>query len=336
MSTEPGTQAKSSAEGAAPVASGNDLRALLTAVELGIANLRRSSSEQALQVVRRMHTVQRSLPELEERFGVTLKPERARLQTLEAALRNNAPLLVGKAGASQLRALRDQLGGTEVDWWLYLDTVVADARKTTVRRYLLQGAALLAAFAVMALVYQLFLAPRVTDDATSRMSRAQDKLSAGQLEEALADYTAILDSGAQGMEAPLAIGVILSQLGRSAEATTYLEQARAAASSEADYYAELAQTYYRMASQGGLDTVAPAEEAAQAALEADPRSANAYLALGGVYELQGRVGEAVAALERAAELTTDPALTAAIRMRLAMLSQKPMGLPTVAATGTGQ
>ncbi|NLT41522.1 MAG: tetratricopeptide repeat protein [Anaerolineae bacterium] len=320
------------------IASASELRGQLSAVELGIADLRRGSSEQALQTIRRMHAIQRALPEIESRFGVTLKAERTRLQTVEASLRNNAPLLVNKAGASKLRSLREQLGGTEDDWWLNLDTVVAGARKSTVRRYLLQGAALLVAFAVMAVAYQLFLAPRGSDEPSSRMDRAQEKLSAGRLEEALADFQAIIDSGAEVMEAPLAAGAILTQLGRTDEAAPYLEQARAVAPSEADYYAELAQSYYRMASQGGLDTVAKAEEAAQAALQLDPNSANAYLALGGVYELQGRVGEAVAALEKASELTTEPALSAAIRMRLGMLSQRPPELPTpeVEATATGQ
>ena len=94
------------------------------------------------------------------------------------------------------------------------------------------------------------------------------------------------------------------------------------------YYVLVPNLYYRMASQGGLDTVAKAEEAALAALTEDPNSANAYLALGGVYELQGKTGEAIDALEKASELTTDATLTAAIRMRLGMLSQKPPDLPT--------
>ncbi len=310
------------------VKSASDLRGLLSAVELGIADLRRGSSEQALQLVRRIHAIETSLPALEEKFGIELKAEHSRLATIESTLRSNASLVVSKAGASKLQSLREQLGGTEGDWWLCLDTIVSDARKVTMRRYLLQGASLLVAFAVMAIVYQLFLAPRATDEPSSRLSGARDKLSAGRLEEALADYQAIIDSGATVMEAPLAAGVILTQLGREAEAQAYLEQARSVAPSAADYYAEQANLYYRMASQGGLDTVAKAEEAALAALAEDPNSANAYLALGGVYELQGKTGEAIDALEKASELTTDATLTAAIRMRLGMLSQKPPDLPT--------
>ncbi len=322
--------------GVKSIASASELRDLMRQLELGIANLNRGTADQAAAVVRDMHAVQRALPRLEQSFGIELKAERARLQTLEGALRHNAALLVGKAGGSRLRSVRDELDADPDDWWLNLDSMISAGRSASMRKLAIRLGIGLVVVLVLAVVYQLFLAPKPTE--SERLRSAGDLLNQGQLEKARTEYGALVEAGAGGMQAPLALGAILTQLGQEADAQAYLDQARALAPSTADYYAELANLYYRMASQGGLDTVAKAEEAAQAALAEDPNSANAYLALGGVYELQGRVGEAIVALERASELSTDTALTAAIRMRLAMLSQRPSGLPTpvIEATASGQ
>lgn len=336
MSAGADVNAGSSSRTETKVTSASELRDVLRQIELGIAGLKRGTTEDAVAVVRRMHVVEQALPELESRFKVDLKAERTRLKTIEGALRSNAPLLVSKAGAGRLRSLRQELGATGDDWWLHLDTAVAADRTAKVRKLAIRVGAVVAVIALLAVIYQLFLAPKVTDDLSDRLRQAQEHLNQGQLETALGEYQSILAEDAGGMEAPLAIGAILTQLGRASEAQSYLDRAQVAAPSEADYYAELAQVYYNMAAQGGLDTTSAAEEAAQAALQADPDSANAYLALGGVYELRGQVTEAVTALQKASALSTDAALTAAIQMRLAMLSQKPVGLPTVSATGTGQ
>lgn len=307
------------------VKSASELRALLRQAELAIADLRRGTGEQAAEAVRTMHVIEKATPRLEQQFGIELKAERARLQTLEGAFRNNAALLVRKVGRSRFEELRHEVGAGDEDWWMRLDLMLAEERSRRLRRLGLRVGVAAVALVILAVAYQLLLAP-ASNGGGDRLRSAEANLTQGRLETALAEYMAALDDGAEGFEAPLAIGAILTQLGREDEAQQYLDQARQLLS-QADYYANLSLIYYKMASQGGVDAVDKAEEAALAAVEADETSAMAYLALGSVYELRGEVGKAIEALDRASSLTTDAALTASIKMRLGMLSQRPGDLP---------
>ncbi|NPV08188.1 MAG: tetratricopeptide repeat protein [Anaerolineae bacterium] len=311
------------------VKSASELRDLLRQTELAIADLRRGTGEQAAEAVRTMHVIEKSIPRLEQQFGVELKAERSRLQTLEGAFRSNAALLVRKVGRSRFEELRREVGAGNEDWWMRLDVIVAEERSQRLRRLGLRLGVAAVAVVILAVAYQVFLAPS-SNGASDRLRSAESYLTQGQLETALAEYMAALEDGAEGFEAPLAIGAILTQLGRSDEAQQYLDRARQQLS-QADYYANLSLIYYKMASQGGVDAADKAEEAALAAVEADDTSAMAYLALGSVYEMQGEVGKAIEALDRASTLTTDAALTASIKMRLGMLSQRPGELPGVEA-----
>ncbi len=315
-----------------PLKNAGDLRELMRRAEVAMADLRRGSDQQAADLVLMMHTIEKAIPRMEQDFGIQLKAERARLQTLEGAFRNNAALLVSKAGAKRLQELRRQVEASDTDWWMQLDQMVSQQRGQSLRRLGIRIGAVVAVLAVLAIVYQLFLAP--SPDTGARLREAEGYLSQGRLETALTSYKAALNGGAEGPEAPLAIGALLTQLGRDAEAQPYLDQARQRLPSEAEFSAELSLVYYRMASQGGVDAIDKAEAAALQAIAADDTSANAYLALGSVYELRGQVPQAIEALSKASSLSTDTALTAAIQMRLAMLSQKPGDLPTPAAEAT--
>lgn len=308
-----------------------ELRDLLRQAELAIAGLKRGTADHAIEALRTIHAIEKVLPRLEGQSAADFRAERTRLQTLEGALRSNASLVVKKAGKGRLQELRRETGAGPDDWWVHLDLMISQERSQQVRRLGIRVGAAAVVLLALAAAYQFLLAPRLKSrDGSGLLRQAEDYLTTGQLEQALSAYTAVLEADPEGSEAPLALGAILTQLGRDAEAQPYFDQARGQLS-EAEFHASLALLYYKLASQGGLDTVDRAEQAALAALEADGTSALACLALGSVYELRGDVGRAIEALSKASDLSTDDALTASIKMRLAMLSQRPPELPTPAA-----
>ncbi|MHB0878703.1 MAG: hypothetical protein ACYC5O_21910 [Anaerolineae bacterium] len=306
-----------------------NLRDHLARTELAIAGLKRATADEAANIVRMVDVAEKAIPRLEERFSVELKPERARLQILETRLSNNATLLVQRAGARRLQQMRRETEPEHDEWWWRLDQTVAEQRGQRLRHLGVRIGIGVAVLLVVAVVYQVFLAPSVESRGTDqRLSDAEGYLIQGRLEAALTEYMSVLDARPEDAAATAAVAAILDQLGRADEAEPYFARAEALAASPADYYADLSMAYYRMSQQGTIDAVAKAEQAANQAIAADPQSAKAYLALGGVYELQNRIPEAIEALQTASGLSTDAALTAAIQIRVAMLSQRPGDLPT--------
>lgn len=310
------------------IRNGAELRDLLRRAELAIADLKRATPDEAADIVRLIDAAEKAIPRLERQFSVELKAERTRLQTLEGKLRHNAPLLVQRAGAQRLQRLRLEAEPAEDEWWWRLDLTLAEQRQQGLRRLAIRAGAVAAVLLVLAAVYQFVLMPTLgPGPGSDRVSQAETYLAQGQLERALGEYTAAIEANPNDPELQAAAGAVLEQLGRSDEARPYLEAARAGLANEADYHARLSLVYYRMSAQGGVDAVAKAEEAALAAVAADDNWAMAHFALASVYELQGRVPEAIAAFDRASALTTDAALAASIRMRLGMLSQRAPELP---------
>jgi tetratricopeptide (TPR) repeat protein len=312
-----------------------ELRDRLSQAELALAGLNRGGAENALALVRLVAGIEEAISRLEQQFSIELKPERARLQILEQRLRNNAALVVQRAGAGRLQRLRQEQQPPDGEWWWRLDLIVAEERRVSTRRLGIRVGIGVAVLVVLAVVYQLFLAPSPANmSAADHVSAAETDLTQGNLEGALTEYQAALKLQPNDAASEAGAAAILDQLGRTTEAQPYFEKAQADAASEADYYANLALAYYRMSSQGTIDATAKAEDAANKAIAADPNSAMAYYALGSVYELQGKVAEAIDALNKAAGLTDNAALTAAIKMRVAMLSQRPAGLPTMSTEAT--
>ena len=329
METDGRRAAEKSPAAQESIRNASDLRDQLTRAERAVANLNRAGGEEAANTIRMVDAAEKAIPRLEEQYSIDLKNERGRLQILENRLRNSAGVLVKRAGAKRLQQMRLEVQPGKDEWWWYLDVTLAQQQRQRLRRLGLRIGVGAVVFLVVAVVYQLFLAPSPKSrGADQRLSDAEGYLTQGSLDSALSEYKAVLKTRPDDAEALIAVAAILDQLGRTEEAEPYFAKARAQATSEADYYANLAMVYYRMSSQGAVDATAKAEEAAAKAIAADSGSATAYLALGGVYELQGKVPEAIEALNKAASLTDDAALTASIKMRVGMLSQRPYGLPT--------
>lgn len=306
----------------------SDLREYLSRAELAVAGLGRATADDAANSIRLVDAVEKAIPRLEEQFGIDLKNERGRLQILENRLRNSAPVLLKRAGRKRLQQMRLEAQPSDAEWWWFLDEAVAAQRQQSLRSLAIKIGIGVAVLVVLGIIYQVFLAPKTEPSGPEQAkSDGQSYLQQGDLDKALAEYQSVLQADPEDAQAAGAVAAILEQLGRGDEAKQYFDQARSLAASEADYYANLAMTYYYMSSQQMVDATAKAIEAANQAIAADDTNAMAYLALGSAYELQDKVGEAVEALNKAASLTNDVALQASIKVRVAMLSQRVGGLP---------
>jgi tetratricopeptide (TPR) repeat protein len=180
--------------------------------------------------------------------------------------------------------------------------------------------------AVLVAVYMLFLRP---DEATRRrydlVARGDSQIDLGDYEAALALYEQALEVAPDDPEVNLTMGMLYEALGDLAEAEEYYARA-------SQLYGER-KVFLTMKSQRYLMLGWPekSEEAALSAIELDDEYALAYCNLGGAYELQGRVGEAIVATQRCADLASEQGmdeLYVIAASRLGMLMQTPLDVGT--------
>lgn len=177
--------------------------------------------------------------------------------------------------------------------------------------------------AILVVAYVIFLRP---DEATrlrfGYVSRADSLIEQGDYEAALAQYREALDIAPDDPEINLMIGMMSEALGRSEDAAEYYARAEALFESRTTFLAAKSQRYSVMRQY---------EEAEQAALEAielDDQYAWTYCNLGGAYEGQGRIGEAISALQTCSDLAREQGqdeLYVIAASRMAMLMQMPLG-----------
>ncbi len=301
-----------------------DLRRALRAAELALADIRGSGPEGALTYLRLLDQVEEAIPRLELAFGVDLKPERTRLETLENQTRTHAARIVREAGSTALVRSRDEISATEEQWWWYLDQSLAEKRQSDLRRWSLRGLVVAGVLLVALLAYNQFLAPSAEEQAFSTLTSAgEGYLMQGEMEPALAEFEAAAALNPQDIGVRLQLGVVYEQLGRHEEAEEQLARARELAASESDYNASLSLVYFRVAAGGAEWAIEAAFEKATAAVEADDGSAIAHFALASAYELQGETTLAIEEFELASNLSGDASLTVLARMRMGMLMQSP-------------
>ncbi|MGQ9552869.1 MAG: tetratricopeptide repeat protein [Anaerolineae bacterium] len=311
-----------------------DLRRVLRQAELDVADLRRGGPDHALRLLHEVDAIEKAIPRLESEFGVDLKPERTRLQTVENTLNSKARLLVREAGAERLVQEREEVQATADEWWWHLDEIVAERRRWRLRRWAIRGIIVAVVLLLAAVAYQLFLAPSPEQQAlTASLSEGESALLQGDLTTALQHYQAALAGSPNDPDIHLYVGAIYEQLGQNDKAAEHFNEASRLLKNPAAYHSALSLIYYRMATSG-LDVLGKAEAEALAAVEADDQSAMAHFALASVYELQGKTPEAIDEFEKASQLSTDPSLTVLARMRMGMLMQRPAG-PVPSATAAG-
>ncbi|MGI6208208.1 MAG: tetratricopeptide repeat protein [Anaerolineae bacterium] len=310
------------------IGNAEELRQVLRAAELAVANFRGAGPDYALEFLRMLDSIHEAIPRLEGEYGVDLKPERTRLETVQNMTRTNTARLVREIGASRLAEAREAEDPPEDHWWWYLDVALAQRRQESLRRWSLRGLAVAAILLVALLAYNQFLAPTPEEQAFSTtLSDAESSLLDGDLEGALAGYEAAVAMNPEDIGARLYLGVVYEMLGRQDEAQAQFAEAERLSSTPADYYASLSLAYYRVALGGAEGALEKAEAAALRAVEEDDSSAMAHFALASTYEVMGENGKAIEEFEIASNLSEDASLTVMARMRMGMLMQKgdPMG-----------
>ena len=302
----------------------DELRSVLTQCERAMGKLR-GSGEAALDILYGLDRIAELLPQLEA-SGVDLRPERARLATLEGQLHHKARSLVRELRASGgLAKARQAVQPDRSRWWWYLDEEVRAARRRSVRRLLLSLAVVAVLVAGAALLYRRFLAP---DPVTARVQELQ--LEAEQLARE-GEYTSALVKleEAQALrpddpELHLWRGALYELTGQTERATEAFETARSLFGEATTFHTARGHIYLQ------LRQIEKAQAEVQAILAADPHSPEGLYLLGNVYEFQGRIKEALSAYDQASQLAQEAGqmeLAALARVRLAFLLQRGV-LPT--------
>lgn len=297
----------------------DELRAVLDRCEIDVANLTRSPGSEALALLRMLDKAESMITDL-EKAGMDLRAERTRLETIERQLRRQASVLVrALGGAKALARARAEVGPERSRWWWYLDEEVAQMRRRTLYQWL-QGGAVVALLIIAAVaVYRFFLAPEPEVAAQlSHIWAMDERVKEGDFSGALKECDAALALVPNNPRTLLWRGIILEQLSRETEASEAFAIAREVISNDVDYWLERAMLYLQV---GAVDA---ALKDAQAALDRDPEAARAYYLLGNVYEMQGKIPEAMVAFQQAAQLADaqgDAKLFVTVRMRIGMLLQ---------------
>ena len=303
-----------------------DLRSDVRTAELLVARIRqRAGADDILTLFRLLDDIQEECTSLQA-AGIDLRPEQGRLETIYSTLHDRGRAIVRALSArGGLPAQRAQLDPPSDHAWWYLDRWVAQRRAQQTRRWL-RGSALGAVLlAVIVVAYVLFIRPdRATRLQYEYINQAQSAFEAGDYAAALEHYRQAIEVAPDDPETCLMAGVVSELLGRAADAETYYARAESLYDTRAQFLAIRSPKYAL------LGWYERAEEDAREAIALDEQLPLGYLALGNVYEGQGRVPEAIEALEQCAELASaqdQDQLYVIVKVRLSMLLQTPT-MPT--------
>jgi tetratricopeptide (TPR) repeat protein len=297
------------------------LRTLLHDSERTLANLKAASAHDVQELLTDVEDAHQLLNRL-HKLGADVRPERARLETLDDRLVKQAqPIISALGGAAQFAALRQQLNPanpthpttTELRW--RLDDVLAEARRKTLRQ-LGMGAAL-----VVALLFAGWLARPILfppDPAGDAINAAQQAWAEGDKPAALSAIQTTLMQMPTNTQLLIWQGVLLELEGKPS-ANLSFDVARKLAP-ERDFLLERAQIYY------GFNQFPKVVDDMNALLALQPESAEAYYIRGGAYEGLGDKGKAIDDITKASDIAQaqgNDALYATARVRLGMLMQAP-------------
>jgi tetratricopeptide (TPR) repeat protein len=289
------------------------LRALLHGCERAFANLKVASASEVQELLADVEVAHQRLERLHN-LGADVRPERARLETMDDRLVKQAqPIVSALGGASRFAALRQQLNPTSTEARWHLDEVLADARRRTLQRIGLSAAALFAVVFAVWLARPILFPP---DPAGDAINAAQRALAEGDQVAALSAITTTLVQMPTSTQLLIWQGVLMEVAG-DAGATASYDKARALMP-ERDFLLERAQVYY------GFSQFAKVVTDMDVLLAKQPESAEAYYIRGGAYEGLGDKVRAIEDITKASDIAQaqgNDALYATARVRLGMLLQ---------------
>lgn len=306
----------------------NDLRELLGQAKKMIDDLPRSGAR-AQALLFQLDAIQDLFARLKD-SGADLRSEAARMESIERDLRSkDAFLLRELEAAGGLAALRAAANPTPEQWWWFLDEGLAQKEKGQRQRVLKNVGIVAAVLLVAVLLYRFVLAPDTTAATVlEKTSQAEAAVREGDLAGATLAYRQAIEVEPGNPELYAWVGVLEEMQDNTAAAEEAFANAERLADSPAHYYV------LRGTAWSGVGKPELAIADAQAALAAEPDSAEAYLLLAGVYETRGDDVQAIQALQKVVELAEasgNDTLVATVKMRLGMLSQRPQ-LPTMSVT----
>ncbi len=306
----------------------NQLRAALDDAEVAVGQLRPDRVESFL----------RQLDQLENQFqtleagGLNLLGERTRQASLISRL-DSQPQLVTKPAAQVggLAALRKKNLPASGEWW-HLDAVEAEQRRRLMRR-LFTSLGVIVGVILAVYVALTYIFPPDPNAVLSSGASGQlpDLVARGEWEAADRLIIDTLDQmTVDDLELLIWQSVVAAHLGRQREADDAFAQAQVLA--PADRQAVFWSTVGNVRLAAG--DLAGATDAANRALAIDPNEGQAYFVLASVAEANGRIAEAIAAFEKAFDLTAEsnPQLAVIARVRMGMLMQSGPPMDVVTST----
>lgn len=296
----------------------DDLRELLRQCELQVVALK-DAGEKAVRFLETLDQTHALFQRLEKK-GVDLRAEQTRWDTIQRQLRSRARTLVREVQAQgEWEQLRASENPPPDRWWWFLDREVQRQRQHALRRFLAGGGIALVVLIAAVLLYQRYLAPDpITRQAIRLSQRAEEAIREGDPAAALVEYENLYTLKPDDPEVSLWLGALYEELEQEEKANQAYARARQLLPGEADFFAQRGMIRLEL---GQFDE---ARIDAEKATGYDPESTMGYLVLGGAYEAQGQVPEAVDALQKAASLANaqgNNSLYALIQIRLGMLLQ---------------
>ncbi len=283
------------------------------------------SHKNALDILLLMDQIDARMQELNAQ-GASIKAEEGQYESSCAALKKEARRLVrdfgGAAALHEERALRKV---PESAWWWFLDDYLAQKNAAALKNQLKIGAVVVAVVIVLAVAYQLFLAPSPETVARyDAINGSQALAGQGQYAEALAQLRTGLAAVPGDPELLIMEGVVYSLQGSQADADAAFADAKAALKDD--------ETFYIVQSQDYLTSQQPklAEQSARNAILVNPNSAKGYFILGSAQEIAGDTSGAYDSYNKAVQLADasgDSTISVQAKIKLGYMMQGGVLLP---------
>ncbi len=262
--------------------------AQLDELDVLISRTGSKNSKDALQLLRLMDSVDAQIRHLEEQ-GANVRVLSGQFESACAALRKQSASLVRDVGgAAALKAEREKRDPPTEAWWWRLDEYVADRHRERLLRTVKWGAALAILGGLLVAAYLIFFAP-----SPAMMARytAIDKTTmlaqSGNYTEALAALKKGLDEAPDDPDLLLWMGIIYTVQGNDQQAAGFFTRVQGEVAGSEEFYLRRAQDYLAIGQN------VRAEQDAQAAINANSKSARGYYILASAQENAGDVQSAM-------------------------------------------
>jgi len=253
--------------------------------------------------------------------GASLPAEEAQFQAITETYRKQAGAFLREIGGlGRLEEVRQQAVPPSDNWWWWPEKIVAEKRASGLRNALRSGGIALAVLLIVVVIYQIFLKPDPSVVAAQLAIQSAERTAyEGDLEKALQIVEEGLTAAPNEPELLVIKGCLLSMIPGKAELAPQVF-------AEAEKWIADRETFLLLRAQVylNLNSLDFSLRDAQAAVDANPKSAKGYLVLGQVFESSQRQDEAYVSYETASNLAgelNDSVTAAQARIKMGMLLQ---------------